>query len=94
MKTITTKSSKHLLSRTALAACAAMAIAGLASVFSTSEAQAFTCRSDFFGAGCAGPRGTVGFNRNGAVVVGRYGNVYAYRRGSACFWRNNQRICP
>lgn len=96
MKTITTtnaKSSKHL-SRTILATCAAMAVAGLVGVFSASEAQAFSCRSDFFGAGCAGPRGAAGFNRNGAVAVGRYGNVYAYRRGSACFWRNNQRICP
>src|SRR4051812_15820933 len=94
MKTITTKSSKHLLSRAALAACAAIAMAGLASVFSASEAKAFTCGSDFFGTGCVGPRGAVGFNRNGAVAVGRYGNVYGYRRGSACFWRNNQRICP
>jgi hypothetical protein len=99
MKTITTantrvKSSTHLLSRTALAICAAIAVAGLVGLFSASEAQAFSCRSDFFGAGCAGPRGAVGFNRNGAVAVGRYGNVYAYRRGSACFWRNNQRICP
>jgi hypothetical protein len=41
-----------------------------------------------------GPRGAVGFNRHGAVAVGRYGNVYAYHRGSACYWRNNQRICP
>jgi hypothetical protein len=94
MKTIITKSSNHLLSRTALAACAAIAVAGMVSVFSASEAKAFSCGSDFFGAGCVGPRGAVGFNRNGAVAVGRYGNVYAYRRGSACFWRNNQRICP
>lgn len=88
------KSSTHLLSRTALATCAAIAVAGLAGVFSASEAQAFSCGRDFFGAGCVGPRGAVGFNGNGAVAVGRYGNVYAYRRGSACFWRNNQRICP
>ena len=99
MKTITTantrdKSSRHLPSRTTLATCAAIAVAGLVGLFSASEAQAFSCRSDFFGAGCAGPRGAAGFNRNGAVAVGRYGNVYAYRRGSACFWRNNQRICP
>ena len=96
MNTITTantKSSKHL-SRTILANCAAMAVATLVGVFSTSEAQAFTCGRDFFGAGCAGPRGAVGFDRYGAVAVGRYGNVYSYRRGSACFWRNNQRICP
>jgi hypothetical protein len=38
------------------------------------------------------PGGAVGFNGNGVVFVGRYGNVYAYRRGSACYWRNSQRI--
>lgn len=99
MKTITTantrvKSSTHLLSRTALGTCAAIAVAGLVGLFGASEAQAFSCGRDFFGAGCMGPRGAAVFNRNGAVAVGRYGNVYAYRRGSACFWRNNQRICP
>jgi hypothetical protein len=94
MKTITTRSSTRLLSRTVLAACAAIAIAGMANLFTASEAQALSCGNGLFGAGCVGPRGAVGFNRNGAVAVGRYGNVYAYRRGSACFWRNNQRICP
>jgi hypothetical protein len=27
------------------------------------------------------------------MAVGRYGNVYAYHRGSSCVWRNGQRIC-
>jgi hypothetical protein len=101
MKTITTtdtrnacKSSKHLPAKAALATCAALAIAGLVSLFGASDAQAFSCARSAFGAGCVGPRGAVGFNRNGAVAVGRYGNVYAYRRGSACYWHNNQRICP
>lgn len=101
MKTITTantrtasKSSTHIPSKASLATFAALAIAGLVGLFSASEAQAFSCGRSAFGAGCMGPRGTLGFNRNGAVAVGRYGNVYAYHRGSACYWRNNQRICP
>jgi hypothetical protein len=101
MKTITTantrtagKSSTHIPTKASLATCAALAIAGLVGLFSASEAQAFSCGRSSFGAGCMGPRGAVGFNRHGAVAVGRYGNVYAYHRGSACYWRNNQRICP
>ncbi|WP_426610590.1 hypothetical protein [Bradyrhizobium sp. McL0616] len=78
----------------AASACAAVAIAGLAAMFTPSEAQAFSCGRNVYGAGCVGPRGGVAFNRNGAVAVGRYGNVYAYHRGSTCYWRNNQRICP
>jgi hypothetical protein len=77
-----------------MATCAALAIAGMVSLFGASDAQAFSCARGAFGAGCVGPRGAVGFNRNGAVVAGRYGNVYAYRRGSTCYWHNNQRICP
>jgi len=101
MKTITTantrtagKSSIHIPPKASLATCAALAIAGLVGLFNASEAQAFSCGRSFFGAGCMGPRGAVGFNRHGAVAVGRYGNGYAYHRGSACYWRNNQRICP
>ena len=101
MKTITIgntrtagKSSTYIPARAALATCAALAIAGMVSLFGASDAQAFSCARGAFGAGCVGPRGAVGFNRNGAVVAGRYGNVYAYRRGSTCYWRNNQRICP
>ena len=88
------KSLRALLPKAVTAVCASLAIAGLVSVFSPSEAQAFSCARNAFGAGCVGPRGAVGVNRNGLVAVGRYGNVYAYRRGSACYWRNNLRICP
>lgn len=101
MQTITTanphtagNSSIRLLAKASLTTCAAFAIAGLVGLGSASEAQAFSCGTGFYGAGCVGPRGAVAFNRNGAVAVGRYGNVYAYRRGSACYWRNNMRICP
>jgi hypothetical protein len=101
MKTITirntrkeSKSPRHIAAKAALATCAALEIAGMASLFTASDAQAFSCARTAYGAGCVGPRGAVGFNRNGAVAVGRYGNVYAYRRGSACYWHNNQRICP
>jgi hypothetical protein len=101
MKTITTNSSltastslRSFLPKASAMACAALAVAALASVFSPSEAQAYACGRSAFGAGCIGPRGAVGVNRNGAVAVGRYGNVYSYHRGSTCFWRNNQRICP
>jgi ABC-type Co2+ transport system permease subunit len=80
-------------SKASLATCAALAIAGLVGVFSASDAQAFSCGRNAFGAGCSGYRGAVGFNRHGAVAVGRYGNVYAYHRGSGCYWRNAQRIC-
>ena len=82
-------------SRQSRAKLAAVALAGLlGTVLSVSDANAFSCARSAFAAGCAGYRGAVGFNRNGAVAVGRYGNVYAYHRGSACFWHNNQRICP
>jgi hypothetical protein len=101
MKTFTINSSRKTSVKTAsigrralVSACAAVAVAGLAGLFSASEAKAFSCGNSAFGAGCVGPRGAVAFNRNGAVAVGRYGNVYAYRRGSACYWRNNMRICP
>jgi hypothetical protein len=101
MKTITigstrraSKSPRRNPSQAALATCAALAIASMVSLFGASDAHAFSCARNAYGAGCVGPRGAVGFNRNGAVAVGRYGNVYAYRRGSACYWHNNQRICP
>ncbi|WP_156163239.1 MULTISPECIES: hypothetical protein [unclassified Bradyrhizobium] len=80
--------------RASISTCAALTIAALAGLFSATQAQAFSCGRSAIGAGCVGPRGGVAFNRNGAVAVGRYGNVYAYRRGSTCYWRNNQRICP
>jgi hypothetical protein len=101
MKVITTensrtagKSLRSFLPKASAMACAALAIAVLAGVFAPTQAQAYACGRSAFGAGCVGQRGAVGVNRYGAVAVGRYGNVYSYHRGSTCFWRNNQRICP
>jgi hypothetical protein len=92
MKTMTRFLVVSRQSRTKLAA---VALAGLlGAVLSVSDANAFSCARSAFGAGCIGARGAVGLNRNGAVVVGRYGNAYAYHRGSVCYWHNNQRICP
>jgi hypothetical protein len=83
-----------VVSRQSRAKLATVALAGLlGAVLSVSDANAFSCARSAFGAGCIGSRGAAGLNRNGAVVVGRYGNVYAYHRGSGCFWRNGQRTC-
>jgi hypothetical protein len=92
MKTMTRFLVVSRQSRAKLAAVAVAALLGAA--LGATDANAFSCARNGFGGGCAGYRGAVGFNRNGAVAVGRYGNVYAYHRGSACFWRNSQRICP
>lgn len=74
--------------------CAAVAIAGMLGVLlSVSDASAFTCARGVYRAGCVSPYGAVGVSRNGVVAVGRYGNVYAYHRGSGCVWRNGQRVC-
>ena len=73
---------------------ATVAMAGmLGALLSVSDAQAFTCVRGVYRAGCVSAYGAVGVSRNGAMAVGRYGNVYAYHRGSSCFWRNGQRIC-
>ena len=73
---------------------AAVAIAGmLGALLSVSSAQAFTCVRGVYRAGCVSAYGSVGVGPNGAVAVGRYGNVYAYHRGSSCAWRNGQRFC-
>ncbi len=73
---------------------AVVAIAGmLGTVLSVSNANALTCVRGVYRAGCVSAYGAVGVSRNGAVAVGPYGNVYAYHRGSGCFWRNGQRIC-
>ena len=73
---------------------AAAAIVGMLGVMlSVSNASAFECVRGVYRAGCISSRGAVGIGPNGAVAVGRYGNVYAYHRGSGCFWRNGQRIC-
>jgi hypothetical protein len=62
-------------------------------VLTVSDASAFTCMRGAYRAGCVSRYGAVGIGPNGAMAVGRSGNVYAYRRGSGCFWRNGQRIC-
>ena len=73
---------------------AAVAVAGmLGMVLSASDASAFACARGIYRGGCISRYGAVGVSPNGAVAVGRYGNVYAYHRGSACAWRNGQRIC-
>jgi hypothetical protein len=73
---------------------AVAAAAGMLGVMlSVSSASAFQCVRGAYRAGCISSRGAVGIGPNGAVAVGRYGNVYAYHRGSGCFWRNGQRIC-
>jgi uncharacterized protein YraI len=73
---------------------ATVAMAGmLGALLSVSDAQAFTCARGVYRAGCVSAYGAVGVSPNGAVAVGRYGNVYAYHRGSSCVWRNGQRIC-
>ena len=102
MKTMTSPDTRSaskrlvcLLPRRPSAKHAAVAIAGMLGVIlSVSDASAFTCVRGAFRAGCVGAYGAVGVSRNGVMAVGRYGNVYAYHRGSACFWRNGQRICP
>src|ERR1700723_846671 len=88
MKTMT----RFNLSRQSRAKLAAVALVTmLGSALSVSDANAFSCARSAFGAGCIGPRGAAGINRNGAVFVGRYGNTYAYHRGSVCYWHNSQR---
>ena len=73
------------------------AVAAIASVLGVmlcvSDASAFTCARGVYRTACMSRHGAVGFSPNGAVAVGRYGNVYAYHRGSSCVWRNGQRIC-
>lgn len=73
---------------------AVVAVVGmLGTVLSVSNANAFTCVRGVYRAGCVSAYGSIGVGPNGAVAVGRYGNVYAFHRGSGCFWRNGQRIC-
>jgi hypothetical protein len=98
MKTVTTFSARRtpkvLVRRSRKAKYAAVAIAGvLGAVLSISDASAYSCVRGVYRAGCISRYGAIGVSPNGAVAVGRYGNVYAYRRGSGCFWRNGQRIC-
>ena len=73
---------------------AAVAVASMLGVLLTvSDASAASCVRGVYRAACTSRYGTVGVGPNGALAVGRYGNVYAYHRGSGCFWRNGQRIC-
>jgi hypothetical protein len=77
-----------------LSTFAAVAIASMFGVLLTaSDASAYSCVRGVYRAACVSRYGAVGFGPNGAVAVGRYGNVYAYHRGSECFWRNGQRVC-
>ena len=71
----------------------AAAIGMLGVLLNVSDASAYTCVRGVYRAGCVSRYGAIGVGPNGAVAVGRYGNVYAYQRGSGCFWRNGQRIC-
>jgi hypothetical protein len=98
MKTVTTFPTRRtpnvLVRKSRTAKYVAVAIAGmLGAVLSVSDASAFTCARGVYRAACVSPYGAIGIGRNGAVAVGQYGNVYAYHRGSGCFWRNGQRIC-
>jgi hypothetical protein len=98
MKTVTTLPACRLpnvLTRRSKAKYAAAALVGmLGVVLSVSDASAFACARGVYRAGCVSRYGAIGVSPNGAVAVGRYGNVYAYHRGSVCFWRNGQRVCP
>jgi hypothetical protein len=95
LKTIFTRPVLAASSRPSrLTRIAMVAIAGvLGTVLSVSSASAYTCVRGVYRAGCISQYGAVGWSRNGAVAVGRYGNVYAYHRGSSCVWRNGQRVC-
>jgi len=91
---------KNIVSRLAgvsssrLAKLAVVAGLGLfGTMLNVSDASAYTCVRGVYRAGCVSQYGAIGWGPNGAVAVGRYGNTYAYRRGSGCFWRNGQRIC-
>lgn len=77
--------------KTKYAMAAVVAMLGVMS--GISDASAVTCMRGVYRAGCVSRYGAVGVSRNGMVAVGRYGNTYAYHRGSGCFWRNGQRIC-
>jgi hypothetical protein len=81
----------------------ALSVAVLGTLFSVSSANAFTCFSSAYATGCSGPLGTLAVTRDGAVAVGRNGDVHAYQRGghlyayhhgSACYWHNGEHICP
>jgi hypothetical protein len=80
----------------------ALAVAVLCALFSASSANAFTCFSNSYATGCSGGLGSWAVTRDGAVAVSPTGDIHAYRngghfyayhRGSACFWHNDEQIC-
>ena len=92
LKNIVSRLSNVSSSRLAkLAIVAGLGLFG--TMLNASDASAYTCVRGVYRAGCVSQYGAIGWGPNGAVAVGRYGNTYAYRRGSGCFWRNGQRIC-
>jgi uncharacterized protein YraI len=93
--TFFTRRLPNVLTRRSLKAKhAAVAIVGMLGVIlSASDASAFACVRGVYRAGCISRYGAVGVSPNGAVAIGRYGNIYAYHGGSGCFWRNDQCIC-
>jgi len=92
LKIIASRFSNASASRLArLAVVAGLGLFG--TLLNVSDASAYTCVRGVYRAGCVSQYGAIGWGPNGAVAVGRYGNTYAYRRGSGCFWRNGQRIC-
>jgi hypothetical protein len=95
MKTIKTALERRATAfSTRKAKLAAAAVIGVLGVMlSVSDASAFSCVRGVYRAGCVSRYGAIGVGPNGAMAVGQYGNVYAYQRGSQCFWRNGQRIC-
>jgi hypothetical protein len=98
MKAVTIFSTRRLpdvrTRRSPRAKYAAVAVASvLGVILSVSDASAFACVRGVYRAGCISRYGAVGISPNGATAIGRYGNVYAYHRGSGCVWRNGQRIC-
>ena len=98
MKTVTTfpthRTPNVMVRKSRKAKYATVAVAGmLGTILSVSDASAFTCARGIYRAGCISRYGAIGVSPNGAMAIGRYGNVYAYHRGSSCVWRNRQRIC-
>lgn len=73
---------------------AAIAFAGMFGMLaSVPKADAFVCGRGAYRAGCISSHGAFGIGRSGVVAVGRHGGVYAYQRGSSCYWFNSQRYC-
>jgi hypothetical protein len=93
MNTITTNSRISALARFKPKYAAVAVASALGVLLTVSDASAMSCVRGVYRAACTTRYGSFALGPNGAVGIGRYGNVYAYRRGSGCFWRNGQRIC-